>query len=115
MAVWLPFLCPDCGSDNIIKHGRLATGKQPYLCQNPECLRRTFVLNTEHPGRRRETKQNIVEMALNGSGVRDTARVLQVSPVTVIREFKKVAPPRIGESAVVANNETKTSGSRKFG
>jgi hypothetical protein len=28
-------------------------------------------------------------MALNRSGVRDTARVLHVSPSTVIREFKK--------------------------
>ena len=28
MAVWLPVLCPDWNSDNIIKHGRLHTGKQ---------------------------------------------------------------------------------------
>ncbi len=89
MAVWLSVLCPDCGSDNIIKHGRLVTGKQRYLCQNLDCLRRTFVLNTEQPGRKREVKQKIVEMALNGSGIRDTARVLHVSPATVIRELKK--------------------------
>jgi IS30 family transposase len=30
-----------------------------------------------------------VEMSLNGSGVRDIARVLHVSPSTVIRELKK--------------------------
>ncbi len=36
MAVWLPVLCPDRGSDNIIKHGRLAIGKQRHLCQNPD-------------------------------------------------------------------------------
>ena len=89
MAVWLLVLCPDCCSDNIIKHGRLTTGKQRYLCQNPDCLRRTFVLIIEQPGRKREVKQKIVEMALNGSGIRDTARVLHVSPATVIRELKK--------------------------
>ena len=38
---------------------------------------RTFVLDTQQPGRKREVKQKIVDMALNGSGVRDTARVLQ--------------------------------------
>ena len=89
MAVWLSVLCPDCSSDNIIKYGKLSTGKQRYLCQNSDCLRRTFVFDTEQPGRMRETKHKIVEMTLNGSGVRDTARVLQVSPATVIRELKK--------------------------
>ncbi len=106
MAVWLPVLCPDCGWDNIIKHGRLVTGKQRYLCQNPDCLRRTFVLNTEQPGRRREVKQKIVEMALNGSGVRDTARVLHVSPATVIRELKKIAAAQTNKSEVVRDAST---------
>ncbi len=35
------------------------------------------------------TQRRIVEMALNGSGIRDTARVLRVSPVTVLRVLKK--------------------------
>jgi len=33
-----------------------------------------------------EVKQQIVEMAVNGSGIRDTARVLKISPTTVIEE-----------------------------
>ncbi|HRY15610.1 MAG TPA: IS1-like element transposase [Candidatus Competibacteraceae bacterium] len=28
-------------------------------------------------------------MAINGSGIRDTARVLDISPTTVINELKK--------------------------
>jgi len=28
-------------------------------------------------------------MAMNGSGIRDTARVLKISPNTVMKEFKK--------------------------
>jgi transposase-like protein len=28
-------------------------------------------------------------MAVNGSGIRDTARVLKISPTTVIEELKK--------------------------
>ena len=43
------------------------------LCQNLDCLRRSFILSIEQPGRQREIKQKIIEMALNGSGVRDTA------------------------------------------
>jgi transposase-like protein len=34
-------------------------------------------------------KQQIVDMAMNASGIRDTARVLHVSPTTVIKELKK--------------------------
>ena len=35
------------------------------------------------------TKEQIVEMAMNASGIRDTARVLRISPTTVIKELKK--------------------------
>jgi transposase-like protein len=89
MTVLLPVLCPNCHSSDIIRHGKSAEGKQRYLCRNADCLRRSFVLETEQPGRKPEIKQKIVDMALNGSGVRDTARVLHVSPATVIRELKK--------------------------
>jgi transposase-like protein len=34
-------------------------------------------------------KQQIVDMALNASGIRDTTRVLHVSPTTVMKELKK--------------------------
>lgn len=89
MAVLLPVLCPDCHSSDIIRHGKSPEGKQRYLCRNADCLLSTFVLNTEQPGRTRLVKHQIIEMTLNGSGVRDIARVLHVSPATVIRELKK--------------------------
>jgi transposase-like protein len=34
-------------------------------------------------------KDQMVDMAMNASGIRDTARVLHVSPTTVIKELKK--------------------------
>jgi transposase-like protein len=89
MTVWLPVTCPHCHSTDIIKHGKSAEGKQRYLCQNDECPYRTFILNQTYPGRARDIKQQITEMSLNGSGIRDIARVLKVSPTTVIKEFKK--------------------------
>ena len=44
---------------------------------------------TPTPGHSAEVKQQIVDMAMNASGIRDTARVLHVSPTTVIKELKK--------------------------
>jgi len=34
-------------------------------------------------------KQKICDMAVNGSGIRDTARVLKISPTTASKELKK--------------------------
>jgi len=36
-----------------------------------------------------EIKNQMIDMAINGSGIRDTARVLEISPTTVINELKK--------------------------
>ena len=70
MAVFIPVLCPDCHSYEVFKHGFSGEGKQRYRCENPDCLRRTFILNHSHPGRTKEVKQKIVQMSRNGSGVR---------------------------------------------
>ena len=50
---------------------------------------RTFLLDYSYAGQSPEVKQQIVDMAMNASGIRDTARVLHVSPTTVINELKK--------------------------
>jgi transposase-like protein len=50
---------------------------------------RTFLLEYTYAGQSPEVKQQIVDMAMNASGIRDTARVLHVSPTTVINELKK--------------------------
>ena len=92
MSVWFAVQCPDCHSTDVSKHGKSAPGKKCYSCNNSECLRRTFSLDNSHPGRKRSVKHQIVEMSLNGSGVRDIARVLHVSPSRVIRELKKKKP-----------------------
>ena len=36
-----------------------------------------------------DIRKQIVDMAMNGSGIRDTARVLKISPITVIEDLKK--------------------------
>ena len=78
-----------CQGTDIVKHGKSKQGKQRYKCRETAGDRRTFILHYADHGQSRLVKQQIVDMALNGSGVRDTARVLHVSPSTVIRKLKK--------------------------
>lgn len=81
--------CPYCGTDKVVKYGKGKTGAQRYKCRNEECHRKIFQLeyvkNAFKPG----CKETIVEMAMNNSGVRDTGRVLKISPSTVISVLKK--------------------------
>ena len=82
--------CPYCQGIDIVKHGLSPEGKQRYRCQ--ACLEghgRTCLLEYTYAGQSPAVKQQIVDMAMNASGIRDTARVLHVSPTMVIKELKK--------------------------
>jgi transposase-like protein len=92
-----PIPCPTCGGDDVVKHGKTKKGKQRFLCQHPKCSRQTFVLDNAHKGRLPEVKQQILSMRLNGSRIRDIARVLKVSRTTVANEIKKNATPPTGQ------------------
>ena len=81
--------CPECGSREVVKYGQQPNGEQRYRCNNPHCQRRIFLLQYHNTGWESGVKQQMVEMVLNGSGIRDTARVLGVSPTTVITTLKK--------------------------
>ena len=87
--VSVPVQCPYCQSTEVIKAGKQANGTQRYRCQNDRCARRIFLLHYQDRGRLPEVRRQVVDMALNGSGVRDTARVLRISPTTVIAVLKK--------------------------
>ena len=89
----VPVYCLHCDSDQVVKRGKTDMGKQRYLCQNDACSQRTFILDYRYRGRLPEVKQQIIDMALNGSGIRDTARVLGISKDTVLSELKKKKAP----------------------
>ncbi len=84
--------CPNCESIDVIKAGRPPNGAPRYRCRNTACARTIFQLDYSDKGRLPQTKRQIVEMAMNGSGIRDTARVLGIGTGTVIRELKKRNP-----------------------
>jgi transposase-like protein len=83
--------CPHCGSHNVVKYGKQPNGTQRYRCQNQECERRIFLLEYQNRETMPEIKRQIIEMALNGTGIRETARRLGVSPATVIEVFEMIA------------------------
>ena len=79
--------CRYCrGTEQVIKAGYSISKQQRYHCR--ECnkyFQLDYVNNASKPG----VKEQIIEMAINGSGVRDTVRVLKVGINTVIRTLKK--------------------------
>src|SRR5499425_3575261 len=70
--------CPHCQSNQIVKRGKTARGTQRYLCQNTLCVRGSFLLDYCNRGCLPEVKQSIIDMSLNASGIRDTARSLHI-------------------------------------
>jgi transposase-like protein len=81
--------CPNCDGVDIVRHGKSPEGKQRYRCREKPCQGRTFLLDYSYAGQSPHVKDQSVEMALNGSGIRDTARVLHVSTRTGLNELKK--------------------------
>ena len=80
MSVWLAVNCPHCQSTDVKKHGTSFHRKRRYRCLNLNCPYDTFSQSVDYPRRTKQVKQQIVEMTLNRSGVRDIARVLHVIP-----------------------------------
>lgn len=77
--------CPRCDSALVYRHGQNPKGQSRFRCR--EC-RSVFQLTYTYQARIPGVKEKIVDMAFNGSGVRDTARTLKIGINTVIRTLK---------------------------
>lgn len=89
MTVMISVECPYCNSTEVVKMGFTEQNKQRYRCDNNKCKRKTFILDYKNKGYLPTIKDQIIDMSLNGSGVRDITRVLGVSIGLVINEIKK--------------------------
>ena len=72
--------CPNCQGTDIVRHGKTRQGKQRYRYREKGCASRTFLLAYAYAGQSPAVKQQIVDMAMNASGIRDTARVFETLP-----------------------------------
>lgn len=88
--------CPHCYGTDIVRYGQTRQDKQRYQCREKRYAGRTFLQEYSYPGHLPAVKEQTVEMVLNASGIRDTARVLHVSTNMVMKELKKgtCAPAR---------------------
>lgn len=77
--------CPRCQSALVYRHGQNQKGHDRFRCR--EC-HRVFQLTYTYEARKPGVKEQVIEMVFNGSGVRDTARVLKIGINTVLRTLK---------------------------
>ena len=82
--------CPHCGGIDVVKNGRSKRGEQRYFCRKVDC-RSYFILNYIYNGSKPGVDEQIIKMAANASGIRDTARVLGISTDKVMNTLKKTA------------------------
>jgi transposase-like protein len=97
--------CRYCGKPEAVRRkGISTTGHQPhrrtgYHCEN---CKRTFQLGYSKRAYEPGVKEHIIDMALNGSGIRDTARVLRINMNTVMSTIKKSPNRRLGKPGLQA-------------
>ena len=78
--------CPFCGQTGPVKkHGYGKSGHQRYHCQS---CKRTVQLDYAYRACQPGMKDQIVDLAMNNAGIRDTARALHISINAVVRTLK---------------------------
>ena len=80
--------CPNCESSDLQKNGHSENGTQRWRCI--QC-RKSFQLSYQYNARKPGVKEQIIELTLNSSGVRDIGRILGINRNTVVSELKKNA------------------------
>ena len=84
-----PIKCPVCGKTNISKNGKTRKGIQRYICNDKGCPQKSFLIDYTYNGCKPGIDEQIIDMAANASGIRDTARVLKISKQKVTDTLKK--------------------------
>ena len=79
--------CPHCNGTHLGKAGKSAKGLQRYFCKNDACKINTFMLEYTYKAYEAGVKDKIIDMAINGNGIRDTSRVLGIHKETIINHL----------------------------
>ena len=77
---------PLLGSIHLVRNGQSATGKNRCRCRD---CKKSFQIEYSYKACSGGVREQIKEMSMNGSGIRDTARVLGVDKNTVLSTLKK--------------------------
>jgi len=81
--------CPNCNSTQIFKAGKSANNTQRYRYDNACGETKSFRLEYRYKAYEPGVMNQAIDMAINGSGIRDTARVLKINKNTIINALKK--------------------------
>jgi IS1 family transposase/transposase-like protein len=81
--------CPHGHSEPIVTRGKTHRGTPRTLGQNTACTKGSVLLDYRNRGCVPEVKHPIIDMSLNASGVRDTARVRHMSTETVLHDLRQ--------------------------
>ena len=91
--------CPTCASEEVIRHGRAANGKQRYRCKR---CGRTFRENPGSAAYAPKKKQEILAAYRERTSLRGLTRIFGVSRTTVtawLKEAAEALPPPGGDAA----------------
>jgi transposase-like protein len=72
MTCYQEIACPDCGSHQVVKAGYSASGERRYRCCHSDCPTKSFMLTYRYKAYQPGIKAQVVDMAINSSGIRDT-------------------------------------------
>lgn len=78
--------CSYCGSDDLVKNGHSENATQRWRCNS---CKKSFQLEYHYKAWQPGIKEQITELTMNSSGVRDISRTLHINKNTVISELKK--------------------------
>ena len=85
----IPVECPYCGERDVVSNGRNKRGVRRYRCRNNDCTHNYFLLDYAYNGSKPGIDEKIINMTANASGIRDIARVLEISTDKVMAILKK--------------------------
>ena len=75
--------CKKCGNSKIVKNGKSRNGEQRYLCKQCNYSFQLVFHYTSY----RIGDFEIIQLTKEGCGIRSTARILGISPSTVLRRI----------------------------